>query len=100
MSSVLQFRRAINLISDEFPFSSAFGSARTRERCIQSSQNVFERLTKGSPNEILDFDTLCLTARKADGGVDKTKVKELIRLFRPDRSGHLNKLEFVKSVDR
>jgi hypothetical protein len=100
MSSVLQFRRAINFISDEFPFSPAFGSARTRERCIQSSQNVFERLTKKCPNEILDFDTLCLLARKADGGADRTKVKELIRLFRPNRSGQLSKLEFVKSVDR
>jgi hypothetical protein len=100
MASILQFRRALQFISDDFPFSPAFGSARTRERCIQSAQTVFERLTENSPDENLDFETLCFLAKRPDGGLDRAKVKELIRLFRPNRVGRLNKLEFVKSVDR
>lgn len=84
----------------KYPFSPAFGSARTREECVQSSQKVFERLTSNSLQEKLDIDTISQAARKEDGTVDKAKVKELIRLFRPSRSGKLNKLEFVKSVDR
>lgn len=100
MSAVLQFRKAINFISDEFPFSPSFGRALTRQQCVQSSQRVFEGLTKESSHQILNFDTLCHIARLPDGSLDKLKVKELVRLFRPNRSGQLTKLEFVKSVDR
>jgi hypothetical protein len=101
MASILQFRRALQFISDDFPFSQAFGSASTREKCIQSAQTVFERLVEHSADdETLDFETLCLVAKRPDGELDRVKVKELIRLFRPNRSGQLNKIDFVKSVDR
>jgi hypothetical protein len=101
MASILQFRRALQFISDDFPFSQAFGSASTRDKCIQSAQTVFERLVEYSADdETLDFETLCLVAKRPDGDLDRIKVKELIRVFRPNRSGRLNKIDFVKSVDR
>ena len=100
ITTILQFRKALAFISDEYPFSPSFGSARTRELCIKSSQEVFERLTSKSSYGILEFDTLGLICRSKDGGFDKVKAKELMRVFRPNRAGHLTKIEFVKSVDR
>jgi Ca2+-binding EF-hand superfamily protein len=101
MASILQFRRALQFLSDDFPFSQAFGNASTREKCIQSAQTVFERLAEyTADDETLDFETLCLVAKRPDGELDRAKVRELIRLFRPNRSGQLLKIDFVKSVDR
>lgn len=45
-----------------------------------------------TPNaEELGFDIMAQTAMGSNGSLDKTKLKDLIRLFRPDRDG--------KSVD-
>jgi len=40
----------------------------------------------------------CLTVLFS-GFVSQDKVRELIKLFRPDREGNLTVLDFVKSVD-
>lgn len=85
---------------NDFPFSLAFGLADTREHCIESSQKVYKRLLLRQPEEgVLDFDTIALLATTDDGNIDREKMKELIRLFRPERDGTLTLVDFVKSVD-
>ena len=96
MGTILQFRRALAFVSDEYPFSPAFGSVRTREDCVKSAQVVFDRLTGGTT---LNFEVLCLVAKDSEGNIDRNIVRELIRVFRPNRNGELSKLDFVKSVD-
>lgn len=93
---------------------------------VVSSQNVYQRLLLKTPGQtILNFETLALTAMKSNGTLDQEKLKDLIRLLRPDRDGtsrsawqfvccmenpyidslqsstlgNLSLLEFVKSVD-
>lgn len=61
---------------------------------------MFECLTYNSGGQTLDFEVLCGIAKHADGTVNRDKVKDLIRVFRPNRDGQLSKLEFVKSIDR
>ena len=101
LTSILQFRKALTSICDEFPFSPAFGSVTSRESCIECAQRVFERLKGGnSTANVLEFEILAMVAKTDDGEIDKSKTKELIRVFRPNRSGQLTKLEFLKSVDR
>ena len=85
MQTILQFRRALEFIKDEYPFSPTFGSVRTREGCVASAQELFERLMVGRLGIFLDFDVLCLTAKDEAGNIDRTMVKDLIRVFRPNR---------------
>lgn len=74
--------------------------ADSRERCIKSSQAVYDRLMLRTPDrEVMPFETLALLAKDDKGGIDQTKAKELIKVFRPERDGSLGKLEFVKSID-
>ena len=47
----------------------------------------------------LTFETIALLAKDDTDEMDEVKVKQLIKIFRPDREGRLSKLEFVKSVD-
>lgn len=100
VATILHFRRALEFISDDYPFSPAFGNVRTREECVKSAQMVFERLMAGETEPCLHFDVLCLLAKDSEGNIDRNTVKELIRVFRPNRNGQLSKLDFVKSVDR
>ena len=100
MTALLQFRRAMACLATPFPFSGAFGLADTRESCIESAQEVYEHLMLRSQNpDTLNFEVLALLGVHRDGSLDQEKLKELIRLFRPDRDGSLKMLEFVKSVD-
>lgn len=48
----------------------------------------------------LPFATLALLSKDGDGSINKEKVKEIIKVFRPERDGKLSKLEFVKSIDK
>ena len=64
---------------------------------MKSAQVVFDRLTGGAT---LSFEVLCLVAKDSEGNIDRNAVRELIRVFRPNRNGELSKLDFVKSVDR
>jgi hypothetical protein len=47
----------------------------------------------------MNFETIAVLAVHGDGTMDQEKLKDLIRLFRPDRDGNLSLLDFVKSVD-
>jgi hypothetical protein len=100
VDSILQFRRALSLLKTNYPFSALFGLADSRENCIESAQEVYERLLLRTPNtDVLSFEVLALLGVKKDGSLDQLKLKELVRLFRPDRDGNLPLLDFVKSVD-
>jgi len=100
ISAVLQFRRAFTYMQRKYPFSTAFGRCDTRESCIESAQRVYEKLLLRTPDkEQLDFETIALTAMNDDGTLDEKKIKDLIKVFRPNRDGALPLLEFVKSVD-
>ena len=88
-------------MDDTYPFTPAFGPASTRPICVQSSENLFERLLQKTPNTapLLPFETLSEISYDANGQLMRDKVKALIKLFRPDRKGFLSKLDFVSSID-
>lgn len=87
-------------MDNSYPFSLAFGPAENREACIESSQKVFERLMlRTHDRDRLPFDTIAVVAVNKDGVIDQKKMKNLIRIFRPDREGDLTMLDFVRSCD-
>lgn len=86
----------------DFPFTASFGPADTRENCVASAQDVYQRLLLRHEDEnygVLKFDTFAVVALNRKGVLDTEKIKELIRVFRPNRDGSLNMLDFVRSVD-
>jgi hypothetical protein len=84
----------------DFPFSLAYGHAETRKACIVSAQAVYEKLlTCQSERDILKFETLCGIVVDGQGKLDRTKVKQLIQVVRPDRQGNLSLLDWCKSCD-
>jgi hypothetical protein len=89
-------------MNTDFPFSASFGLADTRENCVASAQDVYQRLLRKHEDDnygVLNFDTFAVVALNRKGVLDTEKIKELIRLFRPNRDGSLNMLDFVRSVD-
>lgn len=66
---------------------------------VRSSQEVYRRLMLKSPDpNVLKFRVLAEVAIQ-DGKLDQEKLKELIRLLRPQRDGSLPLVDFVKSID-
>jgi hypothetical protein len=66
-------------------------SADTRENAIQSSQEVYRRLKLRSPDEeLLKFEAIAIISVQRDGTLDETKLKDLVRIFRPNRDGSLS----------
>ena len=101
IQDVLQFRQAVLCLDSKHPFSYAFGPANTRENCIESAQDVYNRLLLHCPDKlVLQFDTLALITLDKNGEIDERKARKLIRLFRPARDGSLTALDFVKSCDK
>jgi hypothetical protein len=101
LQDILQFRQAVLCLDSKHPFSYAFGPANTREKCIESAQDVYNRLMLHTPDlAVLQFDTLALIALDKNGEIDEKKARRLIRLFRPARDGSLTALDFVKSCDK
>jgi hypothetical protein len=101
ISSVLRFRKALTFIQKSYPFGYDFGDASTRQDCVESAQDVYNRLLLQKPTEgLLQFETLALLAfDEGDDTIDQEKARDLVRLFRPDREGNLSMLDFVKSID-
>lgn len=61
---------------------------------------MYNRLLRGTPGAtVVSFDVIALLAIRKDGSLDEEKLRSLIKLFRPDRDGNLNLLDFAKSVD-
>ena len=101
IQDVLQFRQAVLCLDSKHPFSYAFGPANTRENCIESAQDVYNRLLLHCPDKpVLQFDTLALITLDKNGEINERKARKLIRLFRPARDGSLTALDFVKSCDK
>lgn len=100
IGSVIQFRKSLQYLDTQFPFSVTFGPASTREDCVRSAESVYKQLKVATPNsQNVIFDTLALTSIQRDGTLDDHKLRELIKVFRPDREGNLTLLDFCKSVD-
>ena len=86
-----------------YPFSKAFGRAESRDDCVQSAQEVFNCLVGsiGTDPDKLHFETLSSLAKDPNtGNFDEKKLKDLVKVFRPERDGTLCMLEFVRSIDR
>lgn len=97
---ILQFREALDYLDGSYPLSVPFGPAGTRKQCMISAQNVYRRLLMRTPDDpMLHFETLMTLAIDKEGKLNKEKARALIRLFRPDRQGHLTLLDFIKSCD-
>jgi hypothetical protein len=100
ISAVLRFRNALTFIKNDYPFSYAFGPAYSREACIESAQEVYNRLLMRTPGDTsIQFETMALIALDDAGRIDQQKAKDLVKVFRPDRDGVLTLLDFVKSTD-
>lgn len=100
IASVIQFRKSLSYLDTQFPFSVTFGPASTREECVRSTETVYKQLKQATPNsQHVVFDTLALSSIQRDGTLDEPKLRELIKVFRPDREGNLSLLDFCKSVD-
>mmetsp|Transcript_23264 Transcript_23264/g.41596 ORF Transcript_23264/g.41596 Transcript_23264/m.41596 type:complete len:1233 (+) Transcript_23264:4492-8190(+) len=100
IKDILQFRQAVSLMDDTFPFTPAFGPAKTRAMCVDSCEKLFHRLLgPDNTSPRLPFETISEIAYDFDHRLIRDKVKALIKLFRPDRKGFLTKLDFVSSID-
>lgn len=53
----------------------------------------------GVGEQVISIETLALVALFPDGSIDQDKAKMLVKIFRPDRSGSVDLLNFVKSID-
>ena len=102
ISAVVSFRAAISTLNHEFPFTTFFGPAATREECVQSAQKLYLRLDEydGDKDGALQFNFLAAVALMKDGTLNENILKDLIEVFRPTRDGDITILDFVKSVDR
>mmetsp|Transcript_11377 Transcript_11377/g.17454 ORF Transcript_11377/g.17454 Transcript_11377/m.17454 type:complete len:883 (+) Transcript_11377:72-2720(+) len=101
IGDIIQFSQTLACINNHFPFTYAFGNARTREACIESAQDVFDRFKRHtqSVGRGIRFEVIARVACGATGNIDQKEAKRLIRLFRPSRDGTLEKIDFVKSCD-
>lgn len=100
VQDILDFRRAVRVLENPYPFSLDFGLAPSREQCVESSQKLYDDLlSKCSTAADLSFECLSVLAVNTEGVINTEKLRDLVRLFRPDRSGKVSKLDFVLSID-
>jgi hypothetical protein len=84
-------------LNTPYPFAIAFGPASNRTECIASAEQIYRRLTGSS--RILKFDVVAALAIRRNGDMDEETVKELIKIFRPERDGSLSLVHFAKGID-
>jgi len=90
----------LSSVDNEYPFTVAYGLADTREHCFESAQKVYCRLLAHQKSgNVLHFGTIAVVALNNDGTMDQDKMRELVRLFRPNRQGELSEIDFLKSID-
>lgn len=88
------------MIDDRYLFGIAFGNTDNRECCIQSGQSVYQRLiARQGSEDVLHFDSIAEITVCKDGTLNHQKLKEFVRLFRPNRQGILTVIDFLKSID-
>ena len=102
IDGILQFKQTLAFMDLAYPFSMAFGLADTRENCVQSAVEIYKCLLRGNPKfETLQFETLSAIERShGTPDMDETRLKELVKVFRPERDGSLDLLGFVRSIDQ
>lgn len=62
---------------------------------------MYDRLLlRQSSGEVLHFNLIAELAINRDGTINSDKMKELVRVFRPDREGILTLIDFLKSIDK
>ena len=98
IASLLHFRRALAFIDAEYPFSFAFGLAKTRVDCVESAQAVFTRLS--DDEDTLKFDVMAPLVISRGGKLNREKMKSLCRLLRPTPEGTLSRIDFLRSIDK
>jgi len=98
IASLLHFRRALAFIDAEYPFSFAFGLAKTRVDCVESAQRLFSVIA--TDEETMSFDVLAPLVFDQDHELDRIKLKNLCRLLRPAKDGTVSRLEFLRSIDK
>ena len=87
-------------MDSKYPFTVAFGPAGKRETCFESAQKVYyQLLARQNSGDVLCFDTIAVVALNNNGTMDQEKLKDLVRLFRPNRQGELREVDFLKSID-
>jgi small-conductance mechanosensitive channel len=90
----------MEFMENPFPFSRAFGSARTRKECIKSSTRVYKRLLRFTPGEsVLDFDVIAALAYDDDGELNEERAQLFLKVFMPDKDDNITQLAFVQNVD-
>jgi hypothetical protein len=100
IQGILQFKQTLAFMDLTYPFSTAFGLANKREACMESAQDIYRCLLLSQPESMeLHFEMLTALARTVDKTLDKARVKELARVFWPDREGRLSMLDSVQSND-
>jgi len=102
INDILKFRRALSFMDDAQLFGGAFGPAHNRETVVRSAEYVFRRLLTLTPgNDALAFEALEMLAHEGDvdGPLDRSKLKTIKRMFRPDKDNSLSRLDFVKACD-
>jgi hypothetical protein len=88
-------------MNTEYPFSTLFGPAKTRNQCVESASLVYQNLLLLNPDKRkLPFETISIAALQDDGKMDEKKAKLLVKVFRPDRNGELSLIDFIKSCDK
>jgi len=82
LGAVLQFRQALTQLRRRYAFSAAFGPSDTRESCIDSAQDVYDRLLDRDVDgeEDLNFDVLAVLA-VGSKGLNEYKLKEMIKVI-------------------
>jgi hypothetical protein len=81
----------------EYPFSSLFGRADSRDACIASSAKIYERLVNiQEVTTNLQFSTLAEIAMDNRGQIIQKKMKRLIDVFRPNKDKELSLLDFTR----
>jgi hypothetical protein len=98
IASLLHFRRALAFIDAEYPFSFAFGLAKTRADCVESAQRLFTQLA--SDEETMTFDVLAPLVFTRGETLNKEKMRKFCRFLRPTKEGTLSRLDFLRSVDK
>ena len=88
------------LLQTDYPFSSAFGLADTRQNSVKSTARVFEGLLRRqSEKNVLEFSTLSDIVVNSDGSIDREKLKKLVKVLRPNKDKQLTLVDFTRSVD-
>ncbi len=99
----MQFKQTLAFMDLNFPFSKAFGLADSREHCLESAQDLFKCFVPASSQnpDTLQFETLSSIAENPEtGDLDEKMLKDLVKIFRPERDGTLKLIDFVRSIDR